>query len=111
MIIINFIMGGHPRSSGLILSVLLVAGTVVVAAATPLDFPAEGRGEVLRQGDSEFEMVKLEPPMPFFSQSYDHIYVRERKAPEKWIILPSIDRGRDYLFIYVLVKWKLWPRF
>lgn len=73
---------GHPRPAGsgtVILCCLLVAGTAVLPlhAITQLDFfQSYGKGEILRQGDSEFEMVKLDPPMPFFSQTFDHIYVR-----------------------------------
>lgn len=71
---------GHPRpvGSSLILASLLVAGSVLpLNAITQLDFfQSYGKGEILRQGDSEYEMIKLEPPMPFFSQNFDHIYVR-----------------------------------
>lgn len=71
-------MGGHPPSPrGLLLCALLIAGSVLpLNAITQLDFfQSYGKGEILRQGDSEFEMIKLDPPMPFFSQTFDHIYV------------------------------------
>lgn len=71
-------MGGHqpPLVTAII---LMIAGHYLTPlhAITQQDFfQGYGKGEILRQGDSEFEMVKLEPPMPFFSQTFDHIYVR-----------------------------------
>lgn len=75
-------MGGYhsPTSNGPLVGaiILLLAGCLTpLHAITQQDFfQGYGKGEILRQGDSEFEMVKLEPPMPFFSQTFDHIYVR-----------------------------------
>lgn len=92
---------GHPRPAGsgtVILCCLLVAGTAVLPlnAITQLDFfQSYGKGEILRQGDSEFEMVKLDPPMPFFSQTFDHIYVRR-----------SVERGLGSTYTHLV---KLWP--
>lgn len=65
---------GHQR----LVLLLLLAVTGPLNAITQLDFfQSYGKGEILRQGDSEFNMVKLEPPMNFFSQTFDHIYVRK----------------------------------
>lgn len=72
-------MGGHPRITtirSLFLCGLLVAGSYVQAITQQDFFQSFGKGDILRQGDSEFEMIKLEPPMPFYSQTFDHIYVR-----------------------------------
>lgn len=77
-------MGGNPQhpspiggGGGLVLGILLLTAAVpLLQAATQQDFfQSYGKGDILRQGDSEFEMVKLDPPMPFYSQTFDHIYV------------------------------------
>lgn len=60
-----------------ILGIVFAATVLQSHAITQLDFyPSNGKGDILRQGDTEFEMVKLEPAIPFYSQTYDHIYVR-----------------------------------
>lgn len=78
-----------PRVGSLTLLSVLLAGTIFpLNAITQLDFyQSYGKGDILRQGDSEFEMVKLEPPMPFFSSTFDHIYVSSGPAIEYSLIV------------------------
>lgn len=65
------------RGPSTILGILLAGFILQAHGITQVDFyPSFGKGDILRQGDSEFEMVKLEPPIPFYSQTYDHVYVR-----------------------------------
>lgn len=72
-----------PVGSLLLFSVLLTGTVLPLNAITQLDFyQSYGKGDILRQGDSEFEMVKLEPPIPFFSSTFDHIYVSSESAIE-----------------------------
>lgn len=74
-----------PVGSLLLFSVLLTGTVLPLNAITQLDFyQSYGKGDILRQGDSEFEMVKLEPAIPFFSSTFDHIYVSSESAIENF---------------------------
>ena len=60
--------------------IILIICSIInnVKSITKDDFYSyqEEDSEILARGNEKFDFLKLETPVHFYSQSYDHIYVR-----------------------------------
>lgn len=62
------------------LLLVLSGGARLAAPLSDYDFYRNpfGGDNILPEGDSAYEMIKLDgPPIQFYSQQYDHIYVSQ----------------------------------